>query len=71
MIARHINGFFSRWRWLLVPVWIGFLAATSPAASANPPSPNIAVILTDDLGFTDPGCFGSEIAATQSVFYED
>jgi arylsulfatase A-like enzyme len=34
--------------------------ATSPAATAGK-RPNIVVILGDDLGFADMGCFGSEI----------
>src|SRR5579863_7614692 len=31
------------------------------AADAAPPRPNIIVILCDDMGFSDIGCFGSEI----------
>lgn len=30
-------------------------------AKAAPPRPNIIVILADDMGFSDPGCFGGEI----------
>ena len=41
-----------------LPVLLG--AAASPAAEA-PPRPNIVVILVDDMGFSDIGCYGSEI----------
>ena len=34
--------------------------ATLPASPADPPS--FLVVLTDDLGFSDLGCYGSEIA---------
>lgn len=34
------------------------LVASAPAA---PPRPNVVVILADDLGFTDLGCYGGEI----------
>jgi arylsulfatase A-like enzyme len=33
-----------------------------PSTRAKPGSPNIIVILLDDLGFSDFGCFGGEIA---------
>jgi arylsulfatase A-like enzyme len=39
-----------------------FAFACGPAAAADaPPRPNIVVILSDDMGFSDIGCYGSEI----------
>src|SRR5262249_52840754 len=34
----------------------------SIAPGAEPPRPNIIVILSDDMGFSDLGCYGGEIA---------
>ena len=41
-----------------------FLASTSAAAAvqAQNKRPNIVVIMADDMGFSDIGCYGSEIA---------
>ena len=39
----------------------GFLGLAIPAAAADRP-PNVLLILADDLGFSDLGCQGSEIA---------
>src|SRR5687768_399436 len=36
------------------------LAATGSAAAAG--QPNVVVFLADDLGYSDLGCYGSEIA---------
>ena len=35
---------------------------SSMAAAAGPARPNIVVILSDDMGFSDLGCYGGEIA---------
>src|SRR5687767_11346668 len=36
--------------------------AEAQAPAAKPTRPNIVVILADDFGFSDLGCYGSEIA---------
>ena len=38
------------------------LVATSASTAQDAPKTNVLLILADDLGFSDPGCYGSEIA---------
>ncbi len=40
---------------------LGLLLGLAPAAAAAD-KPNIVVILCDDMGFSDLGCYGGEIA---------
>ncbi|MFM8479374.1 MAG: sulfatase-like hydrolase/transferase, partial [Planctomycetaceae bacterium] len=35
--------------------------------SAKPPRPNLVFILADDLGWRDPGCFGSRFHRTPNL----
>lgn len=62
MIHGHTAGLFFVRSWIFVLAWLLMPLAKCPAAEKNPSPPNIVVILADDLGFSDLGCFGSEIS---------
>lgn len=47
-------------RRLLPIAWVSLLVVAGNAA-ADAPRPNIVVILSDDMGFSDIGCYGGEI----------
>lgn len=59
MFNRSSAAFFRKWS--LVLLSLSAAAVTSFAAGTNQ-RPNIIIILADDMGFSDPGCFGSEIS---------
>ena len=43
-------------------ILLALVAVVSPAGHAAAPKPNILIILADDLGHSDLGCYGGEIA---------
>jgi len=46
---------------LLFPVFSACCVATALCSTPVAPKPNIVIILADDMGFSDLGCYGSEI----------
>jgi len=48
---------------VLTALWTAAAAGSVAAAPASPADerPNFVIILADDMGFSDPGCFGGEI----------
>lgn len=47
-------------------LWLASLAVSACAADP-PPRPNVVLILADDLGWTDLGCYGSDLYETPHI----
>lgn len=58
---RHRGGLL-HWGLLPLAVLANWLGATTATAQETTPRPNFLIILADDLGFSDLGCYGGEIA---------
>ena len=41
--------------------------AAAPARAADPPRPNVVVVLVDDFGWGDPSCYGNTAAKTPNM----
>jgi arylsulfatase len=61
---RHRGG-LPHWGFLPLTVLTYWLVATTATAQETTPRPNFLIILADDLGFSDLGSYGGEIATPQ------
>src|SRR3954452_11962777 len=48
--------------WLAISIASLLLVPWPASQAADPAKPNILVIVADDMGFSDAGCYGGEIA---------
>ena len=48
-------------RRLWLALFLSVLASVQPGSAGTTTRPNLLIILADDMGFSDPGCYGSEI----------
>lgn len=61
-----------RKRYFMLLALMGALIAASAHAQDKPPKPNVLIIMADDLGFADLGCYGGDIRTpTLDMLAED
>ena len=56
------TGLLARWIGLFGLAAVAVATHAAPAHAAPAKRPNVVFILADDLGFSDLGCYGGEIA---------